>query len=75
MWIFGNTEDSMMTKSCKKRIFLVRIRRFFLISDTIDILCLVYSNFSAKKNIYGLKIYVYGLEIFLIRAENRLDKA
>ena len=29
---------------CETSILLVRMRRFFLTSDTIDILCLVYAN-------------------------------
>ena len=36
-------------KGCDKNIFLVRMRRFFLTSDTIDILCLVFFKFLHKK--------------------------
>ena len=45
------------------------MRRFFLTSDKIDILCLVYSNFytknliNYKKNISSQKTYVFRLKI------------
>ena len=35
-------------KGCDKSIFLVRMHLTFLTSNTINISCLVYSNFSAK---------------------------
>ena len=35
-------------KGCDKSVFLVRIRRLFMTSEAIDILCLVFSNFCAK---------------------------
>ena len=34
---------------CGKSVFLFRMRRLFMTSEAIDILCLVYSNFCAKK--------------------------
>ena len=51
-----------------KIIFLVRIRRFFLTSDTIDILSLLYSNFCMKnmlskdrKSTYTVYRYYFSL--------------
>ena len=37
---------------CDECIFFIRMRRFLLTSETIDILCLVYSNFYTKKIIF-----------------------
>ena len=38
-----------------KCIFFVRKREFFLTLDTIDILCLVYSNFCANKILFKVR--------------------
>ena len=43
-------------KGCDKNIFLVRIRRLSLTYDTIDILCLVYFNFSTINIINSILI-------------------
>ena len=40
----------LRTKCCAKNIFIFRTRQFLLTMDTIDILCLVYSNASESKN-------------------------
>ena len=40
----------LIIRVCDAFIYFVRMRRLFLILDTIDILCLVYSNFFRKWN-------------------------
>ena len=46
--------------------FVVRIRRFLMTSDTIDILCLVHSNFNTNRIIFEvLKESFTGLKICL----------
>ena len=54
-------------KAVNEGIFLVRMCRFFLASDTIDISCLDYANFSTKKNNIlrqTVKIGLGSLDIF-----------
>ena len=48
-----------MRRVATKRIFLVRMRRYFLTLDRIDILCLVYSNFYTKTIIFKVHKHAF----------------
>ena len=48
------TNGAVLAKALTKAYFFVRMRQYSLTSDTIDVLCLVYSNFCTKKIIFKI---------------------